>query len=471
MAFKHLAALAVVAGLLVFLKPTNAQYGINGITDARSIGLGNSYTNSSYGLMAIGKNPSLLANTGNDGREVSLMFPNITVASLNLQNASAFLSDIFGGRPSEIISGITSGKLRQVFDGDGQLSVVGALDFIALGYQPAGRVGVFAFSTTEYISTYLKLPQVVIDFSNDETFEGSASLNDFEFSTWWIRTYALSYARKFSTGAGDGIESIFAGATLKYYQGFAYTDIELNSTLNLSVGGRYLRGEYQAGISSAFSPNIREGTVFDTLKTQFRYPLLEPSGHGFGFDLGLTMVFERGVSVALALTDFGQINWIKNAHKQVVEGVVDIDKDFTPADIEGLVDSIHIIKEQSDSFGTPAPAAVRFGLGFALEKMIDRFPGHMMLVTDFNTPLNVSPGNSRNMRLSAGMEYHYRDKWPSLLTGITYGGISNGSWSLGFGYRTNLVHIYLSTYDFPALFNEDKAVSLSLTLNWVFSKN
>jgi hypothetical protein len=446
-----------------------AQYGVNGITDARSIALGSSYVTSSYGLNSVGKNPSLLANTGHEGSQVRFMFPKITAASLNLGDAGELFGKLFSGNMNETISGLTSEKLKAAFDGDGRIQLTGALDFISLGYQPSSKVGIFGITTTEYISTYLKLPGVLVDFSNDESIEGEFSLNDFEFSTWWIRSYALSYARRFETAPDDGIECIYAGVSLKYFEGYAYTQIYMDGGFSLSTSDLFFRGRYRAEINSAFSSNIKQGTIFDTLKATFRYPFLSPSGKGLGFDIGATLVFEKGITLAISATDIGSINWKKNVARHEIEGVIDIDKDVTIKEIRSLFDSIYINREDLQPFRTPTPTAFRFGIAFKLDKMMDKFPGHLMLVADFNNPLNSAPGNSNYIRLSAGLEYYYNNKWPIFMTGVTYGRLKNALLSLGLGYRLNFLHIYISTANLPALFEEHIPVSLSASLNWILS--
>lgn len=446
-----------------------SQYGVYGIADARNIAMGSSYVTSSYGLSAIGKNPSLLANTGHDASQVRFMFPSFTAASLNLDEAGEFFGKLFSGNRNEIASGLTSNKLKSAFDGDGRIQLIGALDFISLGYQPSSRIGIFSFTTSEYISSYLRLPDVLVDFANDESLEGEFSLNDFQFTTWWIRSYAFSYARRFNTSPDDGIECIYGGVSLKYFQGYAYTQIYLDASASLSSSNLYFRGGYQAEIKSAFSSNLVEGTIFDTMAAEFTYPFMDPSGRGFGFDIGATVVFEKGITLGVSATDLGFMNWTENTSSHEVRGVIDIDKDITIEEIDGLFDSLIIVKESRQSFQSAVPTAVRFGMAFQLDKMIEKFPGHLMLATDFNTPLNTAPGNSKNIRLSAGLEYYYNNKWPVLLTGITYGRLNNMLWSLGLGYRLKFLHIYISTSDFPSFFEENSQVSLSASLSWILS--
>jgi len=52
-----------------------AQYGSFGITDARSVGMGNTYTASSYGVFSMGKNPALLSSNLDDSKSINILLP------------------------------------------------------------------------------------------------------------------------------------------------------------------------------------------------------------------------------------------------------------------------------------------------------------------------------------------------------------------------------------------------------------
>ena len=63
-----------------------AQYGSFGVTDARSLGMGNTYNATTYDLYAIGKNPGLLAKKGGEFK-VSIIFPNLTAQQYGIGDA------------------------------------------------------------------------------------------------------------------------------------------------------------------------------------------------------------------------------------------------------------------------------------------------------------------------------------------------------------------------------------------------
>ena len=67
-----------VFSLLLFASLiARSQFGSYGVTDARSLGMGNTHNAATYDLYAIGKNPGLLSYK--DGEfKVSVIFPNLT---------------------------------------------------------------------------------------------------------------------------------------------------------------------------------------------------------------------------------------------------------------------------------------------------------------------------------------------------------------------------------------------------------
>ena len=82
----------IVSIILFLLLSTvlHAQFGSYGVTDARSLGMGNTYNATSYDLYAIGKNPGLLIK--NDAPcKVTFIFPNLTAQQYGItQTLQAF---------------------------------------------------------------------------------------------------------------------------------------------------------------------------------------------------------------------------------------------------------------------------------------------------------------------------------------------------------------------------------------------
>jgi len=458
-----------VVVILLYSAISYGQYGNMGITDARSIALANTYATNSYGLQAVGKNPAQMANIPGDKHQIHLFFPNINILSLNFSEALNFIGNTFTGKKSDLITGLTDSKLKQVFDGNGRASIIGSLDFLSVGYQHSEKIGFFGFTVNEYISTYLRLPRVLIDFSSGKITEGAeATLNDFEFRTWWIRSHSLTYSRKISTGLHDGIEGIYVGAALKYYQGYVYTDILLNTTASIFDSDSYFSAEFDAQIRAAFSEDIR-ASLFENTSSKFRYPGLAPSGQGAGVDLGITMVFDKGISISASMTDIGRINWTEGAHYYEVSGVIDISRDITLEDIRNLGDSIIINTTSGDKFGTPTPQALHFGLGFQFHKLVRKFPGFLNIAWEFHQGMNTYPGNTDFIRTAVGLEYYYKEQLPRLLTGLSYGRDADLRWSLGLGYHLKFLHIYLSTIDMLAFFDPSLPESLSFSTYWIIS--
>ena len=69
--------------IVLFLSiDSSAQYGSFGVTDARSMGMGNTYNATTFDLYAIGKNPGLLSNKEGEHKD-TYNFPNLDYVVLS----------------------------------------------------------------------------------------------------------------------------------------------------------------------------------------------------------------------------------------------------------------------------------------------------------------------------------------------------------------------------------------------------
>jgi hypothetical protein len=449
-----------------------AQYGAYGITDARSIALGNTYNASSYQLYSLGTNPSLLAWNDFDKHAVQLHFPNATLQSYSFSTFDDFITGLTSSKPSELFRGITSGKLLEAYNGVGSVAISGLINFMSVGYQPSQKIGYFAFGAADYISSTLNLPGAFVDFQKDEGIKGSASLGDFEFKSWWLRNYSISYARKIHTGWDDGLKEIYVGTTLKYIKGYAYTDVALNSSLVFnSQEDVFLYGNFIAGIQYSFSENIAGGSPVDSTEVAFKYPNLKSSGTGFAVDLGVSLKFQESVVVGLAVTDVGSIKWGGVAGFHLVGGAFAIDKEVTKEDLSDLFDSVYTISRNTDEFSTYTASTFRFGITFRLNEMLNYQRATFIVTGDINQALNTqAPGNYPAPRFSAGIAWQHRPKLPMVLTGFSYDQYNSGRWGFGLGYRARFVEIFISTLDLLNFFRSTDRASISLSLLWTINK-
>lgn len=455
----------VMIVIMIMTSSLHAQFGAYGLTDARSNALGNSHNASSYTLFSLGSNPSLLAANSFNRHTVQVLFPSATLQSYSISTLDDFLS-IFSSRPPELLRSLTGKKLLEAYRSIGQVSLQGVINFVSIGYQPSPKVGYFAFHTSEFITSSLKLPSVLIDFGKKGKIDGSASLNDFEFNSWWLRNYSISYARAIETGWENGLDRIWLGASMKYIQGFMYTEMAVRSSLALGTEDNLLEGSYRMGIRYSFSENLMSGSLFDSNRAVFRYPNLSPSGKGFGVNIGASFHFSKGVVVGVSVTDLGSISWEKNSRNSILQGGIRIDRDVTLDELKNLFDSIYVAQDDISEFTTPLATVFRFGLVFSVEEMVKHFPGKLQVALDINQALTDAPGNYDPPRFSLGAEYHPKPRLPIVLTGFSYDQYNNFRWGFGLGYKVRFMDFYLSTLDMLSFFNDEARTSVSFSILW-----
>jgi len=186
----------ILTVLLCFPFVLKSQFGSFGVTDARSLGMGNTYNATTFDLYAIGKNPGLLSDPGGE-QMVSFIFPNLTAQQYGvgktLNTFDYYATNRLG---SDGLISLDEEKFRFALDNNGKLFVDALLGFFSVAVHVNERIGSFAFSMSDYMSGYMDIPDVILDINyGAEVPDGAFSLDNFTFKAWWIRTYALSYSR------------------------------------------------------------------------------------------------------------------------------------------------------------------------------------------------------------------------------------------------------------------------------------
>ena len=198
-----------------------AQFGSYGLTNARNIGLANTYTANSYGLFSVGVNPGLL-NKNPDGEEISILFPGLTARGYGVSKTLSSFNYYAGVIEDKAINRLSSDEILESLTEGGTISFSAVIGFFSIGIKPSEEIGTFAFTMTDYIAAYLHFPGFVPEALNNHIpLDGSLSLEEFTYKTWWIRSYGLSYSRRiYHNPDGNIFKSITGGASLKYYNGF-----------------------------------------------------------------------------------------------------------------------------------------------------------------------------------------------------------------------------------------------------------
>jgi len=463
--------------VLILSISSSAQFGSFGVTDARSLGMGNTYNATTFDLYAIGKNPGLLANKGGE-HKVAIIFPNLTAQQYGISEALSTF-DYYTTtkmRESGLVS-LNKERLELAINNNGLIFLDMLLSFFSASYHPSERIGSFAFSMSDYMTGYLKIPTVILDVNYGvEVPDGGFSLENFAFKSWWIRTYAISYSRyiykdKSLYRNNPGlIKNISAGITSKYVMTYAYTDIGLSAQLNYSTATQTLSGDYQANATYSFSEDLGIANTFHQGNTNPDPPpgfmKLKPAGKGYGFDIGAGAELRKGWILGLAVTDLGSIKWSGRATTSDFDGYIDVSGVIEYEDIDSLSHNISLVREKSESFKTPMPTAIRLGVALKFEEMFKRFPGELMVGFDYNQGLNNQPSNFTAPRFSIGFQYRYKPQWPILIGGYTYDFLDVGRGALGLGYDTWFVDVYVSTIDIFSIVTGGARFSASLVARW-----
>ena len=458
--------LILILTLLSF--SVRGQYGSFGVTDARSLGMGNTYTATTYDLYAIGKNPGLLPmRHGNE--KVSFIFPNLTAQQYGIGNMlSTFDYYSTNKLRSDGIIELTKDKFKLAIENNGKIFVDGLIGFFSAAYHPGEHIGSFAFSMSDYITAYMDIPDIILEVNyGDEIKDGTFNLDNFTFKSWWIRSYALSYGRYLYKNDNSLLKNISGGITLKYMTGYAYTDIGLSANATYSTATQTLSGSYQARSVHAFSEDLSSINSFNQEDSKPRgFLRLRPAAYGYAVDLGFGAELQNGFIFGLAITDLGNLKWTGAAKTSNFDGYVDISGVIDHETIDSLAHEINLESEVSESFSTPTPTALRLGLALQFEKMFNRFPGELLVGFDYNQGLNNEPSNFTASRFSLGFEYRYKPKWPSLLGGYTYDLLKIGRGAIGLGYQTHFADIYVSTIDIFSIVVGGDRLSGSLIIRW-----
>lgn len=462
--------------ILTFLSfSARGQYGSFGVTDARSLGMGNTYIATTYDLYAIGKNPGLLANKGGE-HKVSFIFPNLTAQQYGIGKVlSTFDYYSTNKLRSDGLITLDKEKFKVAIENNGIMFVDMLLGFFSAAYHPNERIGSFAFSMSDYMTGYMDIPDIILDVNyGSEIPGGTFSLDKFTFKAWWIRTYVISYSRyvykdkNIYRNKPGLIKNISAGISSKYVMTYAYTDIGLSANVNYSTATQTLSGSYQANAIYSFSEDLEIANTFNqgNKDPPPGFMKLKPAGKGFGFDIGGSAELRKGWILGLSITDLGSINWTGSAKTSEFEGYIDISGVIDYETIDSLSHEIKLVKETREDFRTPMPTALRLGVALRFEEMFNRFPGELLLGFDYNQGLNNQPSNFTAPRFSLGFQYRYKPNWPILIGGYTYDLLDVGRGAVGLGYDTWFVDVYVSTIDVFSIVSGGSRFSVSLVARW-----
>ncbi|MFC2094343.1 DUF5723 family protein [Bacteroidota bacterium] len=454
-----------------------AQYGSIGSVDARSMGMGKTYTASTFGVYSIGLNPANMILEDSIFIQFATVFPLPTVSArggidaLSLDDVNYFFSGVDG--ESRVLSESDKQRLNGLFSDGGYVSANTGVQLLSFQIIPDKNIGAFAFAVSDFSGGVSKIPGAIVDLAlNGNPVDKVFDFSDVEFQAWWIRNYSLSYARKFNDFGTGILKSIATGISIKLVHGFAYAGKrDVNSFLRTSNRNE-ISAEANYLAFTSFSDNFGVKYEFDSLDHHSGFQLFPgPAGTGFGLDLGLSFLLDNNTIISLALTDIGSINWNRNTAKFIGEGSLFIDDLSDEAILDSLLDEFTETAEPAGEFSTGLATAFRFGAAYRLSDFDeDNFPGYLLLAADYNHGFNNLPGNSSKPRYSFGFEWQVLDFLPLIRSGVDYSEVEGINWAFGLGYTTSLVDVNIATNSFQTTFSPGSTSNLSLSLSsrWKF---
>ncbi|MDH4070038.1 MAG: DUF5723 family protein [Ignavibacteria bacterium] len=433
----------VLLGVFLLSTPSWSQgFALGERQNTRGIGMGRTSAAVSYGLDAAGTNPANLSL----GTGYSVM---IGIAPTGFQAGGDVLSyEIY----TEFFSGVDSpdgtigrnmtedDKLRilERFSGEDPGRSYVDLDarLFGIGVRLPGT-GVLAFTITDYAGAALTIPRDLARFVLYGNPLGSSyDFGGAEVTANWMRAYTLSFG---STIPGISfMEFLSIGGGVKHVQGFAYYEV-LRSESRLSTS-RYgvLTGQIDFLARSSQSATLK-GSGFDL------FP--DPSGMGWGFDLGVSAGLTKALSIGASVIDIGSIAWTDNNQEVYTDTLLTIDNPLDPEQQDAIVNAISGIQQrETDTFSTRLPTRFRAGVALQVHHLgaFRHMGGELILAADFVRGFHDAPGSSTEARVSFGAEYK-GVPWLPVRAGVWSGGPGGTNVSFGFGVHTEYVAIDLAT--------------------------
>ncbi len=445
-----------------------AQAGSFGVSDSKSLGLGNT-GNTLSGILSIGKNPALLANA-DTAHSLQILLPAMSAQSSSNTLSLSDINYYFDTEPGSprVLTGLDKRNINAAFEGGGRLHIQSNLNPVSLLWKAKGSEYAFGFSVNDYFSARLNMPAELVDLILYGNEPGRTySFDDFRMQAWWVRNYAISISKEIYRDKDNASNRIYAGGSAKYYQGFAYTDIIIENSHLTTAADNKISGKFRSESATSYSNEFFLQSLFDPGRTNpdFMY-FPSPAAWGLGLDLGVAAVLDNKFVLSLSATDLGFLSWSTNAEKHSSSANVELDDIVKGNQLDSLGNSMNSNSEQVASFRTYAPAALRLGISLKVSEMAGFIPGDMTVAFDINTSLIRFASDFNLSRYSAGIHWVPDKEYPIVLTGINYDQAGLVRWSLGTGYSLGFIDVYVSTGDVLSLLAGPQNFSSSFMILW-----
>ena len=333
--------LAFIVDLSFFISPASAQDGPEHLSPFAH-GAGRTYSISSWGLDAVGLNPSLLAL--GKAKHVELSLIPITAIGANvgstvnhigaIQNAFAdsALSDTSMSANGYTRGDSTRTATTNYLRNNGLATNVNTRIFGASYVDP--DYGAFALTWDMHAALRASLPDSLFVFLGtnaiSEILQGRLTPHTVDLQAMWYSEYTLSYARNLYGTPASGDMQLLGGIGLKYVAGIEYLRVDPTSDFSINyprqIGGQsrisanyLIRFAYPDQFAPKGFPN----------GFSLSYLTAATAGSGIGGDIGFTLGAFDSLNhapwqIALSVTDIGSITWKSHTDTRGVNDTVNV---------------------------------------------------------------------------------------------------------------------------------------------------
>lgn len=451
-----------------------AQYGSIGTVDARSLGMGKTYTSNSRGVNSLGINPANLIYSNEGAVDFSLLLP---APSLSIRGGTDFLSfeDLnffFGGvnGSGRVLNEDDKQRLNSLFQNGGLVFVNISANLISGSINAGTNIGSFGISVTDFAGGQAQIPQALVDLAlNGNPNEKVFNLNDALLQSWWLRAYSISYARDMSGLFSEIFQKFGAGVSLKYYQGFFDIQTERVNTELVTGDKNIITGSADFLAYSAFSRSFGVQYKFESEVPSGNIGLFPtPAGNGFAFDFGLSASLKNNWIIGMSITDIGAMNWNDHTAKFISDGEIFLDDITNKDQIDSIKQQLTGDAVPISGYSTGLPTAFRIGVSKYISNEDDFIPGNLLLAFDYDQGFNDLPGNTKNPRFAIGSEWKPGNWIPYIRTGFTYSALIGMNWTFGLGFYTDIFEFNFATNEFQSYLapNSVSHTSVAISSRW-----
>jgi len=459
-----------------------------GITNVRSLSMGNTYTASSYGLYGLGTNPAAIFERKNPSKKWEL-FTILPLPNLNINLSSNFFNikeynyffgesfiDADGKKTGRYLTPEDKQRFIDLFEDNGTVLADFQTTLFAITFKPSNKVGSFAFSITDVVGFRTTIPKSLIELLLKGNTRGSTfSFAESKFESSWLRKYSLTYANSILIERRF-LKELNFGVSLNLINGFYNIVVEkFNSEFRTDFNNNlHIKNDFL--MYSAFSPDfgIKIGSDTNSNKESNLSLFPKPAGSGFSIDLGVLAKINEVWTVGLSFTDFGSLKWENEAYETKTNSEVTITNLADTNQINDLDKKIFGEDDNTNkisSYRISLPTAFHIGVAFRLDKFLNgKFPGQMLIVADLNQGFNERLRNSKVPRFSFGAEWIPTNWVLEFRTGFSVGEFDSFKWAFGLGLDLGLLEFNLGTTNLISLLKPNSSHSISFLIDsrWRF---